>query len=255
MIEVLETAASKFGLHVNEKKTEYLLLSRDEVAVRKRLQPLVTENRKFKRVREFKYLGTVFNEGGSCEAEINARIQAGNRCYHSLGQLLKARNLSRQVKIRLYKTLIQPVVMYGCETWSIRRQDYCKLLVFERKVLRKIFGPVQDATTGEWRIRHNEELNSIYRHPTIVGLVRSKRLEWAGHVSRMRENRWPVNLLNFVSQGKRPRGRPRKRWSDGLREDLNQLGIDMTNWQHKAADRHGWRRLVVAARGPLGLIA
>ena len=128
------------------------------------------------------------------------------------------------------------------------------LLVFEHRILRRILGPVRDAETGEWRIRHNAELRELTRLPPITSFVRSQRLRWAGHVARLPED----NLVKRVSMGtplgRRPPGRPRVRWEDNVRSDLALLNIaDPGNWRESAQDRRQWRQLVMAAKDIPGL--
>ena len=84
---------------------------------------------------------------------------------------------------------VLPVVLYGCETWSLTLREERKLRVFENRVLRRIFGPRRDEVTGEWRRLHNEELNDLYSSPNIVRVIKSRRMRWAGHVARMGEER------------------------------------------------------------------
>ena len=98
--------------------------------------------------------------------------------------ILSSRLLSRYLKIKIYRTIILPVVLYGCETWSLTLREERKLWVFENMVLR-IFGPRRDEVTGEWRRLHNEELNDLYSSPSIVRVIKSRRMRWAGHVARM----------------------------------------------------------------------
>ena len=120
-------------------------------------------------------------------------------------------------------------------------------------MFRKIYGPVQDELTGEWRIRHNQELYDLYKDPNIVGLVRSRRLEWVGHVERM-NGRYPKLAYDMTIDSRRPRGRPKKRWMDNIKEDLQQLEA-WEDWRETARSREDWRALVLTSRGPLGLIA
>ena len=96
-------------------------------------------------------------------------------CYHSVQNLLSSKLLSKNLKIKIYKTIILPVVLYGCETWSLTPRGERKLRVFENMVLRRIFGPRRDEVTGEWRRLHNEELNDLYSSPSIVRMIKSRR--------------------------------------------------------------------------------
>jgi hypothetical protein len=95
-----------------------------------------------------------------------------------------------------------------------------RLRVFENRVLRSIFGPKKDEVTGEWRKLHNEELRDLYSSPSIIRIIKSWRMRWASHVARMREKRNAYRLLVGKTEGKRPLGRPRRRWVDNIRMDL-----------------------------------
>ena len=103
--------------------------------------------------------------------------------------LSSSRMLSKNLKIKIYRTIILPVVLYGCEAWSLTLREERKLRVFENMVLRRIFGPRREEVTGEWRRMHNEELNDLYSSPNIVRVIKSRRMKWAGHVARMGEER------------------------------------------------------------------
>jgi len=119
--------------------------------------------------------------------------------------------LSKNLKIKVYRTIILPVVLYGCETWSLTLQEE-KLRVSENMVLRRIFGPRRDEVTVEWRRLHNEELNDLYCSPNIVRVIRSRRMRWAGDVARMGEETGVYRVLVGKPEGRRPLGRPRRRW-------------------------------------------
>ena len=93
------------------------------------------------------------------------------------------------MKIKIYRTIILPVVLYGCETWSLTLREEHRLRVFENRVLRRIFGPRRDGVTVDWRKLHNEELNDLYSSSNIVQVIKSRRMRWAGHVARMEEGR------------------------------------------------------------------
>jgi hypothetical protein len=91
--------------------------------------------------------------------------------------------------MRIYKTIILPVILYGCETWSLTLREEHRLRVFENRVPRRIFGPKKDEVTGGWRKLHNEELRDLYSSPSIIRIIKSRRVRWAGHVARKGEKR------------------------------------------------------------------
>jgi len=121
-----------------------------------------------------------------------------------------------------------------------------KLRVLENMVLRRIFGPRRDEVTGEWRRLHNEELNDLYSSPNIVRAIKSRRMRWAGHVARMVEEREVYRVLVGKPEGRRPLGRPGRRWVDNIRMDLHEVGCEYLDWIGLAQDRDRWRTLVSA---------
>jgi hypothetical protein len=145
--------------------------------------------------------------------------------------------MSKNLKIRIYKTIILPVVLYGCETWSLSLREEHRLRVFENRVLRRIFGPKRDEVTGEWR----NELCDLHSSPSIIRIIKSRRLSWAGHVARMGEKRNAYRLLVGKPEGKRPLRRPRRRWVDNIRMDLGEVGWGDVEWIGLAKNRNRWR--------------
>ena len=138
--------------------------------------------------------------------------------------LLSSRLQPKNLKFKIYRTIILPVVLYGCETWSLTLREERKLRVFENMVLRRIFGPRRVEVMGEWRRLHNVELNDLYCSPNIVRVIKSRRMRWAGHVARMGEERGVYRFLVGKPEGKRPLWRPRRRWVDNIRMDLQEVG-------------------------------
>jgi len=138
-------------------------------------------------VEEFKYLGTTLTNQNSTPEEIKSRLRSGNACYYSVQNLLSSRLLSKNLKIKIYRSIVLPVVLYGCETWSLTLGEERKLRVFENMVLRRIFEPRRDEVTGEWRRLYNEELNDLYSSPNIVRVIKSRSMRLAEHVARMGE--------------------------------------------------------------------
>jgi hypothetical protein len=128
--------------------------------------------------------------------------------------------LSKNVKITIYRTIILPVVLYGCESRSLTLREECRLRVFENEVLRRKFGPKRDEVTGEWRRLLNKELYALYSSPNIIRVMKSRRLTWAGQVARMGERRGAYRALVGKPEGQRPLGRPGHRWEDNIKMDL-----------------------------------
>jgi hypothetical protein len=121
------------------------------------------------------------------------------------------------------KTIILTVVLYGCETWSLALREEHRLKVFENKVLRRILGPKRDEVTEGWRKLHNEELHDFYSSPSIIRIIKLRRMKWAEHVARMGEKRNAYRLLVGRPGGRRPLGRTRCRWVDNIKLDLLEI--------------------------------
>jgi hypothetical protein len=159
----------------------------------------------------------------------------------------------KNLKIRIYKTIILPVVLYGCETWSLTLREEHRLRVVENRALRRIFGLKRDEVTGEWRKLHNEKLHDLYSSPSIIRIIKA-RMKWAGHVARMGEKRNVYTLLVGKPGGRRPLGRPRRRWLDNVRMDLVEVGWGDVDWIGLAQDRDRRTALVKFCIEPSGSI-
>jgi hypothetical protein len=153
--ETVIDASKEVGLGVNTEKTKCMLLSRHQNAGQN--YDIKRANRSFGNVPQFKCLGTTATNQNLIQEEIKRSLNSCNACYHSVQKLLCSRLLSKNLKVRAYKTTILPVVMYVCETWSLILRE-----LFESRVLRRIFGPKSDEVTENWRKLHNEELHNLY---------------------------------------------------------------------------------------------
>jgi hypothetical protein len=140
------------------------------------------------------------------------------------------------------------VVLYGCETWSLTLREERRLRESENRVLRRVLGPKRDEVTGEWIKLYKEELNDLYSLSNIVRVVKSRRMRWSGHVARMREDRIVQRELVGKHEGKRPLGRPRCRWEDSIKMDLQEVGGGRGDWMELAQDWGRWRALVGTVR-------
>jgi hypothetical protein len=177
-------------------------------------------------------------------------IISGNRCYYACGKLMKSGALNRSSEFKIYKSLIRPVVTYGCEAWTLTNRDEQRLRIFERRVLRKIFGPVQNED-GPWRIRMNYELNELIENADMVRFIKSRRIAWLDHVMRMDDKRTPKRILEWKPIGTRIRGRPRKRWIVDIEEDMRMMGIRWQRMQFK--ERAEWKRIIEKTKTHSGL--
>ena len=137
-------------------------------------------------VDNFKYLGSTVTSDNGVKEEEKIRIAAASRCSWAINEVLKSKLLSRGTRTQAYVTIIRPVATYGCETWRLTQELERMLTVFENGILRRIYGPVRDADTGEWRRRHNIELRELSRLPPITSHIRSQRLKPQSHYSGVR---------------------------------------------------------------------
>jgi hypothetical protein len=131
----------------------------------------------------FKYLGTTLTDQTSIQEEIKRRLNSGNVFYHSAQNLSSSCLLSKYIKIRIYRTIILPVVLCGCESWSLTLREEHRLRVFENRFLRRIFGSKRDEVTRGWRKLHNDELHNLYSSPGIIRMIMPRTMRMAGHVA------------------------------------------------------------------------
>ena len=193
------------------------------------------KNFNFEAVQSFTYLGSLINVNNDNSVEIKKRILMANKGFYGLKRQFKSQFLSIKNKM----------LAYGSETWVLSKCDEVILGVFERKILRAIFGPTND--NGEWRIKYNHELYTLYKERDIVTYIKTNRLKWAGHVIRTEEQSATRRVLVAVVEGRRQRGRPKLRWEDGVvedgvMEDARKLGE--RNWRNAARNRDSWQKLL-----------
>jgi hypothetical protein len=130
------------------------------------------------------------------------------------------------------------------ETWSLTLGEEYKWRVYKNRVLRRIFGPKRNGVSGGWRKLHNGELHNLYSSPSIIRIIKLRRMRWAGHVARIGEKGNVYRLLVGKPEGKRPLGRTRRRWMHNIKVDLLEIGLSVVDWIGLAQDRYRWRALV-----------
>lgn len=249
-LKKLEKAAGEKGLKINEGKTKFMEVGNGSENKQNGRLEVITERSKysFEKVNTFNYLGVTITNKGEEKAEIQERIAKGIKCMGGLLHILKSKSISRNVKKRLYKTIIRPVVIYGCETWKLNLKEKQSLEIVERKVLRRIYGGKR---TGEvWERRTNKEILELYNEPSISNVARAQRMRWLGHVARLDDNIPTKQALIRGITGRRSRGRPRSKWMEMVERDLNEMGI--VDWREQIRNKDEWRRKCNQAMSLLG---
>ena len=235
----LEREANKIGLRVNEEKTKFLMVAASERSRNHVGSHLSIGDKRFEVVNDFVYLGSIISNNFDTSLEIKRRILAAQRAYFAVRHLLTSKKISRHAKLVIYSTLIRPVALYGSESWNMTLADEHALGVFERRILRIIFGPKKEGDF--YKCRSNEELYRLFNDADIIRRIKVNRLRWAGHVIR-RPVEAPLNKVfksDFVD-GKRTRGRPKNSWIEDVDRDSIAFGI--ANWRREASDRASFRR-------------
>jgi hypothetical protein len=235
----MEREANKIGLRVSEEKTKFLMVAASERTRNLVGSHLVIGDKRFEVVEDFVYLGSLISNNFDTSLEIKRRILAAQRAYFAVKHLLWSRRISRSAKLAIYRTLIRPVALYGSESWNMTAADEQAIGVFERRILRTIFGPKKEGDL--FKCRSNEEVYQLFRETDIVKRIKVNRLRWAGHVIRRPVDAplYKVFKSDFVD-GKRSRGRPKNSWREAVDRDSITLGIG--NWQSVASDRASYRR-------------
>ena len=169
----LKNNSLEVRLTINEKKTKYLKCIKKDI----RIENLNINSWYIEEVQRYKYLGSIINDSNSIEEEIKERIALGIKAYYTNQKFFKSGLVTKSSKLKLYRTVIRPVVTYASETWLLKENIIRKLLVFERKILRGIFGPTKESEI--WRIKTIEELGKLIN---IVNYIEAQRLSWFGHV-------------------------------------------------------------------------
>jgi hypothetical protein len=174
------------------------------------LDGLKVKNMQIDQVRSFSYLGAIVNGNNTLEEEIRERTAKGNKAFYANKTIFKSNLVSRKSKLKLYWSVIRPIVIYGHRTWVLKASNIQRLSVFERQILRKISGPTKE-DNGTWRIKTNKELDELIKHRNITNIVKAQRLSLFGHTNRMSESSIVKKIYKWKPFTSRPVGRPKSR--------------------------------------------
>ncbi|KAK3544000.1 hypothetical protein QTP70_032758 [Hemibagrus guttatus] len=222
-------ALERRGMKVSRSKTEYMCVNEREGSGTVRLQ-----GEEVQKVQEFKYLGSTVQSNGECGKEVKKRVQAGWNGWRKVSGVLCDRKISARIKGKVYRTVVRPAMLYGLETVSLRKRQESELEVAELKMLRFSLG-----VTRLDRIR-NEYIRGTAHVGRLGDKVREARLRWFGHVQRRESEYIGRRMLDMELPGRRQRGRPKRRYMDGINEDMKLVGASVED----AEDRDRWREMI-----------
>lgn len=234
MIEEIIYEGNKIGLQINESKTKMMRCGK-----KKGENKIKIGEHEFIEVDKYNYLGVMITNTGDRETEIKEKIFAANKAYHIHKNLLKSKIISKRTKMKIYKTLIRPLLLYDAETLTMTKIEEEKMRIIERKILRAILGPIK-ISNDEWRRRMNNEILKEIDGEDIVKKIKQQRVKWLGHVWRAGQEAVIKSMLIW-DPGRKRRGRPRSTWIKEVEEDLKHAGI--TNWKQKTGNRKIWREI------------
>ena len=222
-------ALERRGMKISKSKTEYMCLNTTGDSTSVELQ-----GAEVAKVEEFKYLGTTIQSSGGCSKEVKKRIQAGWNSWRSVTGVICDRKVSAKMKGKIYKTVVRPAMMYGLETVALTKRQEAELEVAELRMLRFSLG-----VTRMDKIR-NKYIRGTAHVRRFGEKVREARLRWFGHVQRRDEEYIGKKVLDIELPGKRKRGRPKRRYMDGVREDMRVVGVSMEDVENRVR----WRRMI-----------
>ncbi|KAK3541849.1 hypothetical protein QTP86_008058 [Hemibagrus guttatus] len=222
-------ALERRGMKVSGSKTEYMCVNEREGSGTVRLQ-----GEEVKKVQEFKYLGSTVQSNGECWKEVKKRVQAGWNGWRKVWGVLCERKISARIKGKVYRTVVRAAMLYGLETVSLRKRQESELEVAELKMLRFSLG-----VTRLDRIR-NEYIRGTAHVGRLGDKVKEARLRWFGHVQRRESEYIGRRMLDMELPGRRQRGRPKRRYMDGINEDMKLVGASVED----AEDRDRWREMI-----------
>jgi len=234
LVTSVYNCSTNLGLKININKTEVEVISKKDITIN-----ITINNTQLNQVENFVYLGGKISQKGSCTDDVKHRIGKALGTVQHLNDIWSSKDITPTTKMQLYNTLILSILMYGSETWTLKKEDENRLLVFEMACLRKIMG-----VSRLDKIRNSTIRNSLNVNHDIIAQIRQKRLRYFGHIMRMNPERLPYLTLNGMVQGNRLRGRPAKRWLDSVKQDIKKLNLTIADASRMTQSRSDWKDLM-----------
>ena len=227
MLRRLYTEYEKWGLQVSLQKTEYLVINSDV-----RFEVLIKDDTFVKQVNTFKYLGVTIDKDGIGQQEIHTRTKKARQVVGALNSIWWDKNISKENKKRIGKTMVETVLTYGCEVWALKEEDKKRIRAVEMDYLRRSAG-----RSRLERIRNEQIRLKMSAQETVIERIEKKSLRWFGHLLRMNDERLPKQIFIWKPPGRRKRGRPRRSWNEGIRRAMRERNLE----EDMAFDRDIWR--------------
>ena len=233
-INILNNELSKRGMKINAKKTKTMLVNRET-----KTHSLKLGREQLEQVKSYKYLGVMINSEGKLREEISQRIQKATAVYNHLGKaFVSKKELTTKTKMAVFNTVFCPTLLYGSETWTLDSREYSRVQAAEMKYLRRVVGKTKRDRIRNTTIRDQTKTNDIKTKIEI------NQLRWFGHVKRMNDERIAKSVYNAKTQGKRPRGRPRRKWDEDIKEALQKRNLSFIEGSRKCQNREDWRKII-----------
>lgn len=215
---------SKWGLSMNIDKTEYLCIGTDLNDTDLNLN----DNKTIRTSSKYKYLGVLFDKSGKDDLEIKERIMKGRKVISCLNSILWSKTISKKRKYNIYNTMIKSILLYGAETWRLSEANKKKILATEMDAIRR-----SSRISRRDRVRNEVVRQNMGLHQTIIDEVEQRQLIWYGHVQRMTDERLPKRVLQWNPTARRRRGRPPRKWGDGIRKAMSARNLQEGSWNNK----------------------
>jgi hypothetical protein len=235
LVNRVQEASSNFGLKINISKTQVQVISKQ-----KQTLTISIDTQKLEQVPTFVYLGGTITEIGTCEEDVKNRISKAVGAVQRLHNIWQSNDIRKETKLQLYHTLILSILLYGSETWTLKKEDERRLLSFEMACLRKFLG-----ITRLDKIRNQIIRDTLDHQKTVIDTISERRLKYFGHILRMGNERYPKITYEGRIHGKRPRGRPPKKWLDCIKSDCQARGLpSLSEASRLATNRTAWLKIV-----------